>query len=54
VATHDLGRLSESFDVAIYLSGGRVDSVQTLPGGRFTRNACEGQRDAATQEIAGP
>ncbi len=54
VATHDLGRLSESFDVAIYLSGGRVASVQTLPGGRFTQNICEDQRDAATQEIAGP
>ncbi|MBX3420780.1 MAG: ABC transporter ATP-binding protein [Pirellulaceae bacterium] len=39
VATHDLGRLSESFDVAIYLQGGRIDSVQALPGGR-----CAGQK----------
>lgn len=34
VATHDLGRLSESFDVAVYLRGGRVEAVERLPGGQ--------------------
>lgn len=34
VATHDLGRLSESFDVAVFLQDGRVESIQSLPGGR--------------------
>ncbi len=35
VATHDLGRLSESFDVAVYLREGRIQQVEQLPGGRF-------------------
>ena len=35
VATHDLGRLSESFDVAVYLRGGRIEGTELLPGGRF-------------------
>lgn len=35
VATHDLGRLSESFDVAVYMKGGRIQQVEMLPGGKF-------------------
>ncbi|MFO0944003.1 MAG: ABC transporter ATP-binding protein [Pirellulales bacterium] len=34
VATHDLGRLSESFDVAVYLKEGRVYQIEQLPGVR--------------------
>jgi manganese/zinc/iron transport system ATP- binding protein len=34
VATHDLGRLSESFDAAVYLQGGQVQRVEQLPGYR--------------------
>jgi manganese/zinc/iron transport system ATP- binding protein len=37
VATHDLGSLSESFDMAVYLKGGRVECVEQLPGGRAIR-----------------
>lgn len=33
VATHDLGRLSESFDRAIYLRDGHVEQTENLPGG---------------------
>ncbi len=33
VATHDLGRLSESFDQAIYLREGRIDRIGYLAGG---------------------
>lgn len=54
VATHDLGRLSESFDVAVYLSCGRVDSVQSLPGRRFAQHACEAANASAAREIASP
>lgn len=36
VATHDLGRLSESFDVAVYMKDGRIQQVEMLPGGKFT------------------
>lgn len=32
VATHDLGRLSESFDTAVYLRNGRIEHVDYLPG----------------------
>ena len=32
VATHELGRLSESFDRVIYLREGRVEQVEILPG----------------------
>lgn len=32
VATHDLGRLAESFDRAIYLQGGRVERSEDLAG----------------------
>lgn len=35
VATHDLGRLSESFDEAIYLKAGRIQAIEQLPGQRF-------------------
>lgn len=35
VATHDLGRLSESFDRAIYLRGGRVEQIEKLAGGNI-------------------
>lgn len=37
VATHDLGRLSESFDRAIYLRDGRVERVERLAGGSALR-----------------
>lgn len=42
VATHDLGRLSESFDVAVYLREGRVNQVEQLPGGRNIENNSRG------------
>ncbi len=32
VATHDLGRLSESFDRAIYLCAGKIERLESLPG----------------------
>jgi ABC-type Mn2+/Zn2+ transport system ATPase subunit len=32
VATHDLGRLSESFERAIYLRAGRVERTEDLAG----------------------
>ena len=32
VATHDLGRLSESFDQVIYLREGRIEQIETLAG----------------------
>jgi manganese/zinc/iron transport system ATP- binding protein len=33
VATHELGRLSESFDQAIYLREGHIDRIEQLVGG---------------------
>ena len=32
VATHDLGRLTESFDLAVYLRDGHVERVESLAG----------------------
>ncbi len=36
VATHDLGRLSESFDRVIYLCEGRVEQIENLTSGHLT------------------
>lgn len=36
-ATHDLGRLSESFDRAIYLRDGRIERTERLAGGTAAR-----------------
>ena len=39
VATHDLGRLSESFDRVIYLREGRVEQIGSLAGGQMVKPA---------------
>jgi len=36
VATHDVGRLSESFDAAIYLRDGRIEQTDLLAAARST------------------
>ena len=36
-ATHDLGRLSESFDRAIYLRDGRIERTERMAGGTAAR-----------------
>lgn len=35
VATHDLGRLSDSFDRAVYLREGRIEHIEDLAGGNM-------------------
>lgn len=37
MSTHDLGRLSESFDLAVYLVDGQIQKVEPLPGGSMLR-----------------
>jgi ABC-type sulfate/molybdate transport systems ATPase subunit len=52
VATHDLGRLSESFDLAVYLESGRIECVEQLPGGRAIRIPTSQLAPQATAEAS--
>lgn len=53
VATHDLGRLSESFDVAVYMKDGRIQQVEKLPGGKFTAEVNSIQFNPSTPATQG-
>ena len=47
VATHDLGRLSESFDRVIYLRDGRVEKVEVLAGAQVVKTMSSPPRHPA-------
>ena len=51
VATHDLGRLSESFDKALYLQSGQVLRMDGLSGGFAEAESYPSWSDAPAQKV---